>query len=302
MQAFVPGIYPRSEALVQATRDLDRGRTTQEAVDEQLERDLRELVRLQQEAGLDPLADGMLRWQDLWRPLAEAADGLEARPLVRFLDTNTFYRAILVHAEPQLREPLPPPSLPDARWLGTLPSPLSFSRATAGAVPPAVLARSVLAPQLEAWAAGGCALVVLDEPFLALDPRGIDELADALEALPRPVSLYLRLPFADAGPLLPRLSELAVDGLGIDFYATSLGAVPADFGKTIVAGVVDVRSSRPEDPDDVARFVDALMERRPAGIALAPNGDLQFVAEPIAREKLTTLGRAAAALAAGAPA
>ena len=36
MQAFAPGLYPRSEALVQATRDLDRGRTTQEAVDEQV--------------------------------------------------------------------------------------------------------------------------------------------------------------------------------------------------------------------------------------------------------------------------
>ena len=39
MQAFAPGIYPRSEALVQATRDLDRRRTTQEAVDAQVEQD-----------------------------------------------------------------------------------------------------------------------------------------------------------------------------------------------------------------------------------------------------------------------
>ena len=44
-QAFAPGIYPRSEALVQATRDLDRGRTTPDAVDEQIAHDL-ELVEL----------------------------------------------------------------------------------------------------------------------------------------------------------------------------------------------------------------------------------------------------------------
>ena len=61
LQAFVPGIYPRSEALVQATRDLDRGRTTQEAVDEQVERDFAELVSAQQSAGVDLLADGMMR-------------------------------------------------------------------------------------------------------------------------------------------------------------------------------------------------------------------------------------------------
>ena len=88
-----PGLYARSEALVQATRDLDRGRTTPEAVDEQVERDLAELVSVQQAAGLDLLADGMLRWQDVFRPLVEAADGLETGALTRFLDTNTFYRA-----------------------------------------------------------------------------------------------------------------------------------------------------------------------------------------------------------------
>ena len=93
LQAFAPGLYPRSEALVQATRDLDRGRTTVEAVDEQVERDLAELVSVQQQAGLDLLSDGMLRWQDHFRPLLEAADGLETGALTRFLDTNTFYRA-----------------------------------------------------------------------------------------------------------------------------------------------------------------------------------------------------------------
>src|SRR5215211_2812773 len=184
MQAFSPGIYARSEELVQATRDLDRGRTSEGAVDEQFERDFRELARVQEEAGLEPLSDGMLRWQDLWRPLAEACDGLEARPLTRFLDTNTFYRALLVEGEPRLRDPLPAPDLPDGRWLGTLPSPFCFSRAANGEASAHALARDVLAPQIEAWADAGCGLIVLDEPFLAHEPGGADELANALAELP----------------------------------------------------------------------------------------------------------------------
>src|ERR671928_552103 len=118
MQAFAPGLFPRSEELVQATRDLDRGRTTQEAVDEQVERDLAELVSVQQQAALDLLADGMLRWQDLFRPLLEATDGLETGALTRFLDTNTFYRA--PHATtttPKLERPL------DERYVAPLPGP-----------------------------------------------------------------------------------------------------------------------------------------------------------------------------------
>src|SRR5207247_6884990 len=92
LQAFAPGIYPRSDALVQATRDLDRGRTTPEAVDELVERDLAELVSVQQEAGLDLLADGMLRWQDIFRPVVEGSEGLWTSALTRFLDTTTFFR------------------------------------------------------------------------------------------------------------------------------------------------------------------------------------------------------------------
>src|SRR6188474_1340583 len=107
MKAFVPGIYPRSEALVQATRDLDRGRTTQEAVDEQIARDRDELLSVQQQAGLDLLSDGMLTWQDLFRPILDAADGLEPGALTRFLDTNTFYRAPhATTAIPKLSAPL----------------------------------------------------------------------------------------------------------------------------------------------------------------------------------------------------
>src|SRR5207237_557342 len=62
-------------------------------VDEQVERDLAALVEAQQAAGLDLLGDGMLRWQDHFRPLLDQAAGLETGALTRFLDTNSFYRA-----------------------------------------------------------------------------------------------------------------------------------------------------------------------------------------------------------------
>jgi hypothetical protein len=42
----------------------------------------------------------------------------------------------------------------------------------------------------------------------------------------------------------------------------------------------------------VARFVAELGSLEPHGIAFGPNGDLQFVAEPIAHRKLEQLGQA----------
>jgi 5-methyltetrahydropteroyltriglutamate--homocysteine methyltransferase len=93
IKSYAPGIYARSETLVQATRDLDRGRTTEAVVQDQREADLRSFLDAQREAGLDYLSDGLLNWQDIFRPFNEAARGLEPGPLTRFLNTNTFYRA-----------------------------------------------------------------------------------------------------------------------------------------------------------------------------------------------------------------
>jgi 5-methyltetrahydropteroyltriglutamate--homocysteine methyltransferase len=297
MRAFIPGIYPRSEALVQATRDADRGRATAQDVERQAEEDLADLVRVQEEAGLDLLADGMLDWQDLFRGLVEASSGLSARPLVRFLDTNTFYRAVLVDGEPKLENPLPPPELPSGRWLATLPSPYSFSRAAEREVSAEALAANVLSPQIESHAQAGCALVVLAEPFLTREPSGLPALLAALAELPRPVPLALHLPFGDASALLPELAEAGLGGIGVDFYATSFEAVPEGLETTLLAGVIDARSSRVEDATELAEFADALAARVSGEVVLVPSGDLQFVSEPVAREKVLALGRARTATA-----
>jgi 5-methyltetrahydropteroyltriglutamate--homocysteine methyltransferase len=291
LAAYVPGMYPRSERLVQATRDLDRGRTTPEAVDEQVERDQAALVSAQQDAGLDPVADGMLRWQDHFRPLLEAADGLETGALTRFLDTNTFYRAPRsTTATPSLDAPLgdryvPPLGVPR---LVTLPSPFALAKGTG--VTPKTMAQGVLAPALSALDAE---LVVLAEPFLAReeDPK-LDDLAEALEALAGGPKLAVWFTFGDARALLERgAAELPVEGIGVDFYATRLSDVPEELPELLLAGVVDTRSSLLEEPRELAEFAQRLGERVER-IALVPNGDLQYVSEPVAREKLARLGAA----------
>jgi 5-methyltetrahydropteroyltriglutamate--homocysteine methyltransferase len=293
MKAFVPGIYPRSEALVQATRDLDRGRTTQEAVDEQVERDLAELVSVQQQSGLDLLADGMLRWQDLFRPLLEASDGLETGALTRFLDTNTFYRAPhATTATPKLAGPLGDRAVAplDGPRLVTLPSPFALAQGTG--VKAVTIAESVLKPAIEALDAD---LVVLSEPFLARDETSSPgDLEEPLSKLAGGPKLALQLTFCDAGEALEQgLAELPVDAIGIDFYLTHLSDVPKGFDKLVLAGVVDARSSTVEDSRELADFAERLRtEREVEQIALVPNGDLQFVSEPVAREKLQQLGAA----------
>jgi 5-methyltetrahydropteroyltriglutamate--homocysteine methyltransferase len=239
--------------------------------------------------GLDLLADGMLRWQDHFRPLLEAADGLETGALTRFLDTNTFYRASkATSATPSLSAalderyvaPLPGPRLV------TLPSPYAFAKGTG--IPATVIAQDVLKPALDGLEAD---LVVLAEPFFAHDDDAkLEDLAEALEGLSGGPKLALWLEFGDAkGALEEGAAELPVEGLGIDFYATHVEDLPGGFDKLLLAGVVDARSSIPEEPREIAAFVERLEVER---IALVPNGDLQYVSQPIAQEKLARLGKA----------
>ena len=292
MQAFIPGLYPRSEALVQATRDLDRGRTTQEAVDEQVEGDLAELVSVQQQAGLDLLADGMLRWQDVFRPFVEAADGLDTGALTRFLDTNTFFRAPSAStATPRLDKPLGEryvAPLPGPR-LVTLPSPFALAHGTG--MTPVAVTEAVLKPQIDALDAE---LVVLEEPFLAREESAdLSGLGDALEKLAGGPKLALWLTFGDAQKSFDAgLADLPVDAIGVDFYATKANAVPEGLDKALLAGVLDARSSALEEPREIAAFVGQLEAHGVKEIALVPNGDLQYVSEAVAREKVARLGKA----------
>jgi 5-methyltetrahydropteroyltriglutamate--homocysteine methyltransferase len=290
VKAYAPGIYPRSEALVQATRDLDRGRASVDDVERTRAADLQTLVAAEAEAGFDLLSDGMLAWQDLFRPLVDASDGLEAGALTRFLDTNTFFRAPHATGTPRLSRPLGAEAVADLDGprLVTLPSPYAFGEAAG--VDPREIAASVLAPAVEALDAE---LLVLSEPFLARSSDAdVAALGDALAELPARGRLVLHLTFGDASSLLERLVDLPVDGIGVDFYLTPLDAVPEGFPKLLLAGVVDTRSSEVEDPAALASFAARLEERTSGELVLVPNGDLQFVAEPFAKRKLAALGEA----------
>ena len=299
IKAYAPGIYARSEDLVQATRDLDRDRATAEVVEERREADMRSFLDAQREARLDYLSDGLLNWQDIFRPFSEAARGLAAGPLTRFLNTNTFFRAPAMTQEaPKLVEPLGEPyfrigELPRNRWVATFPSPHALAASAVGDLEPLAVTEGVLGPQIRWLAGNGCAMVVLQETALFGGRSDVYPLSEALDALQSPLPVALQLPFGDSGDMLGELLELDIEAIGVDFYATDLEALPRPFPKTLLAGVVDARNSLLEEPEQLAKFGRQLLEELDGGLHLVPNGDLQFVPEKIAREKVLRLGEVA---------
>jgi 5-methyltetrahydropteroyltriglutamate--homocysteine methyltransferase len=303
--AYLHGIYPRSEELVAATRDLDRGRTTPEAVAERRTQDLAELVQAQQEAGLDFFSDGLLAWQDPFRPLVKATPGLTTGALVRWFDNNTFYRAPEVEKDLGAArdfDPLAAHDVPSPR-VATLPSPYLFSQVTVtnGSRSDLMedLATHVLRPAAEQLVTAGAGLVQLQEPWLAF--HGIHEEAwgpfiEAVHAVTDGlgVTTVLHTYFGDAAPYAARLQELPVDVLGFDFTETDVEALGAGWSKDVLAGCVDGRRSVLEPVDDVVAFAEHVADvLRAPTVYVSSNCDLEYLSRDLGAEKVRRLGEAA---------
>jgi 5-methyltetrahydropteroyltriglutamate--homocysteine methyltransferase len=309
--AYQHGIYPRSEDVVAATRGLERGRTSAEEVARRFQEDRTDFIVAQRDAGLDYLSDGLLRWQDIFRPLVEAATGMTARTLVRWFDNNSFFRA------PEVRGPLTLDAMPslfedeDAPGprVATLPSPYMFSRAAQTVSDRNALmmelSREILRPVAQTLAGRGYEVIHLQEPWLVyfgMDDgdwddfaKAIDELRDGVEA--SGATLVLHTYFGDAAPYADRLRSLPVHVVGVDFVETDLDRLGRNWEVGVLAGCLDGRRSPLEDPMDVARFATAVADTlAPSILFLSSNSDLELLPRDVARGKVHRLGAAAARL------
>jgi 5-methyltetrahydropteroyltriglutamate--homocysteine methyltransferase len=292
--------------VVAATRGLDRGRVSAAAVDDAFAQDLSDFVRVQQDAQLDYFSDGLLRWQDVFRPLVEAAPALTAHTLVRWFDNNAFFRA------PQPRGRLNPISGPDAivpdpsvprPRVATLPSPYLFSRAAVGVEDRnqfmLELAQSVLRPAVERLSTEGCELVQLQEPWLPYFGIADGDWAPLRESLAALRSagaarIVLSLYFGDAGPHLKRLRSLPVDALGIDLVETDVAELGSGWEMGLVAGCLNGRSSLLESMDDTVDLIRHLAAAvRPSTLYISSNSDLELLPTAVAQRKVLLLGEVA---------
>jgi len=290
---------------VAATRGIDRGRVGSDAVGRAFAGDLAAFVRVQKDAGMDFFSDGLLRWQDIFRPLTEAL-GVKPHTLVRWFDTNTFFR------EPELSGRLTMPADPDAvapdasvprPRVTTLPSPYMFSRAAHtdqdrnGLM--LALAEQVLRPAIDAAVAAGAELIHLEDPWLGYSGIAGEDwapLTDALQILHRDLkaTLAFHVYFGDAGPHIDQLLKLPVDAIGVDLVQTDLKALGSGWDKGLVAGVINGRSSILESPKslvDVARHLADTV--RPRNLYLSSNCELGYLPTPVAEQKVQRLGETA---------
>ena len=304
VRTSLTGPFPRSEPLVAATRDLDRGRTSPEAVEERFAQAERDVVALEGRLGVDALTGGSLRWADLFRPFAEGWPGFTVGPVTRWFETNTFYRQPILHAPPErvagvVRAALPPEAVvAPARAKVILPGPFTFAgllENRSGETREALTHRfgRLFAEEIHDLHRIGYRTFQFQEPLLVVEPP-TGPLAEAAVAAYRSIgaaadgaSTLVWTYFGDAAPAEPLLGRLAVGGIGVDLAETEVDRIHAlPDHRTLGLGVVDPRTTLPEDPAEVAHIVRDLAGRvRPREVWLGPGGPLDLLpAEPAARK------------------
>ena len=302
------GPFPRSEALVSATRDLDRGRTTPEAVEELYESAERDVVALEERLGFDSITGGYLRWPDLFRPFAETWEGFAVGPLTRWLETNTFFRQPILLAPPGRAPGALAARLPGALRARAgagrvvLPGPYTFASILdnrSGETDEAIVHRlgRALAEEARELHGLGFRTFLFSEPMLAVrTPEGPRAAAVAAgyeairAALPGATSIVWTYG-ADARPAFPLLDRLPVSAVGVDLADTDVEQLPPAPHRTgLGLGVVDPRTTLGEDPAEVARVVRIAYERRrPSVVWLGPGAPLDLLPWEPATRKLHVL-------------
>ncbi|HZY91265.1 MAG TPA: hypothetical protein VFG07_00615 [Thermoplasmata archaeon] len=310
------GPFPRSEALVAATRDLDRGRTTPEAVEDLFRTTEEEVVRLEERLELDHVTGGFLRWADVFRPIAETWNGFTVGPVTRWFETNTFYRQPILHAPPErvagsvaARLPPTPRSKGIDRAKVILPGPYTFTSLLenrSGETPEGLIQRlgRLLADELRELRALGYTTFQFQEPSLVVDPPKGARAEAVIEAYRRIAegsdgsTTILWTFFGDAGPALPLLARLPVGVVGVDLAETEPASLrPFPDRRGLGLGVLDPRTTLIEEPSEVARVARGITDRvKPASLWLGPGAPLDLLPWEAARRKLHLLPAAAQGL------
>ena len=266
-------------------------------------------LRDQFEAGLGVVTDGQIRWYDPVSHLAGKLEGVRINGLLRFFDTNFYFRQPVAHARPERKLPMLVEEYKFAEGLSSQPvkvvvmGPYTLARlsieADGGAGGFAELFEAytqALGEEIDDLVKAGVSLIQVEEPMLLRRPEEFSLVEQALTNLAMSkgnAQLALALYFGDPAPIYDQLQTLPVDILVLDFtYSPDLVETIAARGSSrmLGLGLVDGRNTRLEDAGAVAGQIERIAAGTGAETAhLNPSCGLEYLPRDRAQSKLRHL-------------
>lgn len=307
------GSYPRIGATTEAQRhrrayaQRERGEISEAewlAVEDEV---AEQVVREQTAAGLDVVTDGQVRWYDPISHLARHWSGVQVNGLLRYFDTNFYFRQPVVSEPIRRREPVLRREFEVARAATdrvvkpVLTGPYSLAQGSileGGYRNRRELARAyaeVLAHEVADLVHAGAALIQVDEPYLLRHPEDADLVREGLAGLAAVrghAHLALYTYFGDALPLWDALMAMPVDVLGLDLtygpgLAERIGSAGAP--RTLVLGLIDGRNTKLEAREPLFRILDRALPALTGPVGLGPSCGLELLPRERAQAKLQNM-------------
>ncbi|MEJ2009703.1 MAG: hypothetical protein P8Z30_16375 [Acidobacteriota bacterium] len=302
------GDSPEGQLLRRTIAQREKGEKTDADLRAAQDRMTELAIAEQEAAGIDVVTDGLIRWYDPASHLAGKLTGIHINGLLRFFDTNFYFRQPIVEGKIERTGPMVIDEFVFARGKASrtvkavLTGPYTLARLSLAKDGGTQLDSLVeqyakaVAGEVGALADAGATLIQVDEPAILKHPEEFALLESGVRALAtqkKSAKLMMAFYFGDVAPLYARLQALPVDALCLDFtYSPGLAGVVAKEGssKSLALGLIDGRNTRLENADETARQIEQLLPAIKADNAyLTSSCGLEYLPRDRAQLKLKHL-------------
>jgi len=271
------GENPDEQKLRRAYAGLEEGKISK-AEFTAIENDLiSEIIAIQEKSGLGIISDGLIRWYDPVSQMARNFDGFEINGLLRFFDTNFYYRQPIYHGRLSAKFALlesdiiycaENTSKPiKASMLGPVSLAGMSLDKSGGTIEDLALAiADGIGKKLSTLEAAGVQYIQIEEPWLVRHPEYWELFKTAFPKVisgKKSAKIILAFYFADINSIYNRLPEIDVDMLGIDFtYSPGLldRMISDKFSKPMALGILDARNTKLEKASEIAGQITPLLK------------------------------------------
>ena len=312
MITTVVGSYPKigpgtkAPSLRQAINQFDLGRMAEQELHRVEDEVTKEVIQEQIDAGIGLVTDGQIRWDDGQTYFARGIRGFSVNGLIRYFDTNTYFRHPIAEAELQWNGPISVEHFQFAQTHSSrpvkaaIPGPYTLGRLSQiGCYPDLaslvlILAR-ILNKEATVLQEAGATVIQFDEPAILKHMEDMPLLQEAAQVLTQGIhaKTVLCTYFQDAAGLTPDLYRLPFKVIGLDFAwgpgnYDLLNGFPQD--KELAMGLVDARNTRLEPVVEIVEAVRRVTSHVSLDrIHLSPSCGLDYLPRQNARAKLARL-------------
>ncbi len=300
---------PRPALLRKAISDFEAGKISLDNLRKVEDEVTLQVIDEMTEAGLDLITDGKIRWEDEQTYIARRLAGFTVDGLIRYFDSNTYYRQPVCEGAVAWQEPM---TVRDYKFAvahaskpikPTLPGPYTLARLSANRYyrtsEEFVLALAdALNAEARALQEAGATFIQFDEPAILRHKGDWAIFEQAMQQLTRGLTAKLALStyFGDVSGIYPQMLSLPFAVVGLDFVqgARNWEAVTAaPFSKELGFGIVDARNTRLESPQELFRAFARIARVVPLErVYVHPTAGLEFLPRERAQEKLANIVRA----------